>query len=150
MKVVVSACILGENCKYNGQNNFNAEIAELLRGREVVAVCPEALSGAGTPRPPAEVRDGKVYDIKGSDIDGLYREGVKRALEAVAGENIVCAVLQPRSPTCGVHEIYDGTFTGKLIEGMGIFARALSEAGIPVYDVSDVEDIKKAVAACGG
>lgn len=145
-KVLVSACILGENCKYNGKNNFNAEIAELLKGREAVAVCPEALSGAGTPRPPAEIRNGKVYDINGRDIDESYRKGVERALKEFAQEDIVCAILQPRSPTCGVKEIYDGTFTGKLIEGRGIFARALADAGIPVFDADEVENIRKAIA----
>lgn len=145
-KVLVSACILGANCKYNGENNFNAEIVELLKGREIVSVCPEALSGAGTPRPPAEIREGKVYDIYGRDVDELYRKGTERALRAISCEDIVCAILQPRSPTCGVREIYDGTFTGKLIEGRGIFARALADTGIPVYDADDVENIKKVLA----
>ena len=145
-KVLVSACILGVNCKYNGKNNFNAEIVELLKGREIVSVCPEALSGAGTPRPPAEIRNGKVCDIYGRDIDELYRKGTERALRAISCEDIVCAILQPRSPTCGVREIYDGTFTGKLIEGRGIFARALTDTGIPVYDADDVENITKVLA----
>lgn len=145
-KVLVSACILGANCKYNGENNFNAEIVELLKGREIVSVCPEALAGAGTPRPPAEIREGKVYDIYGRDVDELYRKGTERVLEAFAPEDIVCAILQPRSPTCGVREIYDGTFTGKLIEGRGIFACALADKGIPVYDVSDAGNIKQVLA----
>ena len=145
-KVLVSACILGVNCKYNGKNNFNAGIIELLKGRDIVSVCPEALAGAGTPRPPAEIREGKVYDINGRDVDESYRKGVESALKEFAPEDIVCAVLQPRSPTCGVREIYDGTFTGKLIEGRGIFARALADTGIPVYDADDVENIKKVLA----
>ena len=133
MKVLVSACLLCANCKYNG----NAE---------VVSICPESLSGIGTPRPPVELKDGKAYDVNGKDVDKIYRHGVERALALIENEAIDFAVLQSRSPTCGVNEIYDGTFSGKLVKGRGIFARALSDAGIPVYDASDIENIKRILA----
>lgn len=146
MKVLVSACLLGANCKYNGKNNFAPELLKLLGNAEVVPICPESLSGIGTPRPPVELKDGKAYDVNGKDVDKIYRHGVERALALIENEAIDFAVLQSRSPTCGVHEIYDGTFTGKLVEGRGIFARALADTGIPVYDASDIENIKRILA----
>ena len=146
MKVLVSACLLGANCKYNGKNNFAPELLKLLGNAEVVPICPESLSGIGTPRPPVELKDGKAYDVNGKDVDKIYRHGVERALALIENEAIDFAILQPRSPTCGVREIYDGTFTGKLIEGRGIFARALADIGIPVFDADEVENIRKAIA----
>lgn len=138
MKVLVSACLLGENCKYNGRNNENPAVLEFVRGKEVLPVCPEILSGLGCPRPCVELRDGVAFDQNGRNVDAQFRLGVRKALEQLESEEIDLAVLQSRSPTCGVKEIYDGSFTGKKIPGMGLLAKALTERGVRVVDAADI------------
>ena len=125
MKVLVSACVLGCNCKYNGRNNRNEAVIEYLKGKEVLSICPEMLANMPIPRPCAEIVDEVVMDDKGNNVDSDYRKAVALALEKIEGEKIDLAILQSRSPTCGVNNIYDGTFTGKLISGQGLFAKAL-------------------------
>ncbi len=137
MKVLVSSCIMGENCKYNGKNNKNEKVIEYLQGKEVVCVCPELLAGMSSPRPCAEIVDGCVYNEYGECIDSEYRKGVALALEKIKNEGIEFAILQSRSPTCGVNKIYDGTFSGRLISGQGLFAAALDKNGYKVIDVED-------------
>lgn len=139
MKILVSACLLGEKCKYDGGSNFNETVAAFCRGKEVIAVCPEISSGMGSPRVPAEIVNGKVTDRNGKDVDEIYRGGVEKVMEEIKGEGIELAVLKARSPTCGVREIYDGTFTGTKIKGVGIFAEALMEKGISVMDEEELE-----------
>ncbi len=124
MKVLVSACVLGCNCKYNGRNNRNEAVIEYLKGKEVLSICPEMLANMPIPRPCAEIVDEVVMDDKGNNVDSDYRKAVALALEKIEGEKIDLAILQSRSPTCGVNNIYDGTFTGKLISGQGLFAKA--------------------------
>ena len=141
MKILVSACLLGENCKYSGGNNFNQAVADFVKDKEVVTICPETLAGMGCPRPPIEIVDGVLMDYYGNNVDAVMRKAVDRAMEFVRKEEVCCAVLQSRSPTCGVNQIYDGSFSGKLIQGSGIFAQALRDAG---YRVIDAEDLAKA------
>lgn len=138
MKVLVSACLLGENCKYNGGNNRNAAVEAFVRGREVLPICPEMLAGLGCPRAPMELVDGVPTDRNGRNVEKPIRQAVALALEQLRGEEIDCAVLQSRSPTCGVNQVYDGSFSGRLIPGMGVFARALREAGYRVIDAADI------------
>ncbi|WP_250228800.1 DUF523 domain-containing protein [Anaeropeptidivorans aminofermentans] len=139
MKVLVSACAIGCNCKYNGKNNRNEFVIEYLRGKEIISICPEMLANMPTPRPCAEIVNGVVMDANGNNVDSDYRNAVAIVLEKVKGERIDLAILQSRSPTCGVNKIYDGTFTGKLIPGQGLFAKALLDKG---YTVKDTEDFK--------
>lgn len=139
MKVLVSACLMGRNCKYNGGNNYSVELQDFLNGKAVIGVCTEVAAGMPVPRPPVEIVEGVVTDIHGKNVDVLYRQGVARVMEQIQNEDIEYAVLQSRSPTCGVKQIYDGTFSKKLIEGRGILAEALIQAG---YRVIDVEDLK--------
>ena len=141
-KILVSACLLGENCKYNGGNNYSAAVAAYVEGREVLAICPEMLAGMGCPRTPIEIVDGVLMDRNGNNVDGPMRAAVAAALDRLRGEEIDCAVLQSRSPTCGVNQIYDGTFSGTRITGSGIFAQALKDAG---YRVIDAEDLAQKV-----
>ena len=115
MKVLVSACLMGRNCKYNGGNNYSDELQEILKGKEVIEVCPEVAAGMPVPRPSVEIVEGVVTDIHGKNVDALYRQGVARVMEQIQNEDIEYAVLQSRSPTCGVKQIYDGTFSKKLI-----------------------------------
>ena len=137
MKVVVSACLLGENCKYNGGNNYSAAVAEFVEGREVIPVCPERLAGLGVPREPIEIVDGVVRRHDGTSVDDALRKAVQQILDRLEGEDIECVILKSRSPTCGVKQVYDGTFSGTLVDGMGVLASALREKGYKVVDSED-------------
>lgn len=138
MKVLVSACLMGRNCKYNGGNNLAPRVVEFLRDKEVVEVCPELLAGLGVPRTPIELVDGIARDKNGGNVDACLREAVAKVLSELDLKGVDCAVLQSRSPTCGVNQIYDGSFSGRLIAGSGVFARALRDAGIRVIDAEDI------------
>ena len=138
-KILVSACLLGRNCKYNGGNNYCPAVAEFVMGREIIEVCPEVRSGMSIPRTPIELVNGVLMDRDGNDVDARLRAAVVQAMESIKGQDIECAVLQSRSPTCGVNQIYDGSFSGKLISGSGVFAKALKDAGYRVIDAEDIE-----------
>jgi len=137
MKIMVSACLLGENCKYNGGNNRNSGLLQLLSGHTVIPVCPEVLGGLPTPRIPAEIVNGEVINRDGKSVDSEFREGARRALEKAKQEKPDLIILQSRSPSCGVKEIYDGTFSGRLISGQGVFAGLVQEYGFRVMDIED-------------
>ena len=137
-KVLVSGCLLGENCKYNGGNNYNPRVVEFLKGKEVISICPEIMAGMGCPRNPIEIVDGVLTDCHGKNVDSLIRKSVMEIMERIRDEEIQCAILQSRSPTCGVNQVYDGTFSGKLIPGSGVFAKSLMDAGYLVIDVEDI------------
>ncbi len=138
MKIMVSACLLGENCKYSGGNNRNEKLLRFLEGHEVVPVCPEVMGGLPTPRPPAEIVRGVVINQKGVSVDGEYRLGASQTLAIAQKEQIDLAILQSRSPSCGVKEIYDGTFSGRKIPGKGVTADILAQNGFRVMDVADL------------
>ena len=138
MKIMVSACLLGENCKYNGGNNLNPELLRLLSGHTLIPVCPEVLGGLPVPRTPAEIVNGTVINKDNASVDGPFRRGAEKALEAAVREQPDLIILQSRSPSCGVREIYDGTFSGRLIPGRGIFAGLALQSGFHVMDVEEV------------
>ena len=137
-KILVSGCLLGENCKYNGGNNYNPRIVEFLKDKEVISICSEMMAGMGCPRNPIEIVDGVLTDCHGKNVDSLIRKSVMEIMERIRDEEIQCAVLQSRSPTCGVNQVYDGTFSGKLIPGSGVFAKSLMDAGYLVIDGEDI------------
>ena len=139
MKILVSACLLGENCKYNGGNNYNATVAEYVKDKDILPICPEMMAGMGCPRIPIEIVDGVLMDRNGNNVDAAMRDAVAQAMERIRKEEIQCAILQSRSPTCGVNEVYDGSFSGKLIPGSGVLAQALKEAGCRVIDAEDIK-----------
>ena len=141
MKIMVSACLLGDNCKYNGGNNRNPGLLHLLSGHKVIPVCPEVLGGLPTPRVPAEIVNGTVINREGVSVDDAFRRGAKKALEMARQEKPDLIILQSRSPSCGVKEIYDGTFSGKLVPGHGIFAEMALQAGFRVIDAEDAPEI---------
>ena len=140
MKIMVSACLLGENCKYNGGNNLDGELLRRLAGHTVIPVCPEVLGGLPVPRVPAEIVDGVVTNREGVSVDEAFRKGAEEALRIALAEKPDLIILQPRSPSCGVKEVYDGTFSGKLVPGRGVFARLAAEAGFRVMDAGDVPE----------
>ncbi len=134
---MVSACLLGENCKYNGENNRNPELLRILSGHTVLPVCPEVLGGLPVPRIPAEIVCGIVMNREGEPVDEAFRQGAKKAVEIAVRERPDLIILQPRSPSCGGKEIYDGTFSGKLIPGHGVFAEMALQAGFRIMDAED-------------
>ena len=138
MKIMVSACLAGENCKYNGGNNRNERVLQLMRDHDVITVCPEQMGGLPTPRVPAEIRDGVVTARDGRIVDREFRSGAEKCLEIALREEPDLVVLQSRSPSCGVKQRYDGTFTGTLVEGAGVTARLLMDSGFRVVDVEDL------------
>lgn len=137
MKIVVSACLLGENCKYNGGNNYSAAVAKFVKGREVIPVCPERLAGLGIPREPIEIVDGVVRRKDGTSVDKELCKAIEQILAQLECQDIECVILKSRSPTCGVKQVYDGTFSGKLVDGMGVLTAALREKGYKVVDSED-------------
>lgn len=138
MIIGVSACLLGENCKYNGGNNESNKLRDYVKGHTVVAVCPEVMGGMPTPRDPAEIVGGVVRQKSGRSVDSEFRAGARAALKKIKDAGAELAILQSRSPSCGVKEIYDGTFTGRLVKGKGVFAAMVEEAGIRTVDVEDL------------
>lgn len=138
MKVLISSCLIGENCKYNGGNNKNEKAIEFLKDKEIISVCPEVLAGMGVPRPSVEIVNGKIKDKNGTDLDNIYKKGVQKVLDRIKDQDIDLAILQSRSPTCGVKQVYDGSFTKTLIDGQGILAKALIDKGYKVIDIQDL------------
>ena len=136
MKIMVSACLLGRNCKYSGGNNLDEKVVAYLQGHEVIPVCPEEQAGLGIPRVPMEIVGGVLINKEGVVVD----EPVRRAVAQIVAENpdVDLAILKSRSPTCGVKQVYDGTFSGVLMDGSGTLAQALKEAGIKVLDAEDI------------
>ena len=138
MKIAVSACLLGINCKYNGGNNYNKKVVALACDNEIIPVCPEVLGGLPTPREPSEIADGVVKHKTGESVDDEFQKGAAAALDIVKKNHVELVVLQSRSPSCGINEVYDGTFSKRLIPGEGVFARLLRENNIRTVDVSDL------------
>ena len=136
MKILVSACLLGENCKYNGGNNHCPAVINYLQGHEVIPVCPEVLAGLGVPRIPIEIVKGEVMTQDGRSVDKPLRQAVAQILQE--NPKAQTAILKSRSPTCGVKQVYDGTFSGTLRNGAGILAQVLMDAGITVIDSEEV------------
>lgn len=132
MNIAVSACLLGHNCKYNGKNNRHPGVCELAQKHTLIPVCPEMLGGLPCPRTPCEICNGQVKTKDGQDFSREYVQGAKKAM-AIAQENQAeAAIVQPRSPSCGKDLVYDGTFSGTLTTGDGVFVSMLKEKGIPV------------------
>lgn len=143
MKILVSACLLGYNCKYNGLNNLNEEVCNLEF--ELVPFCPEVSGGLLTPRIPAEINQDNVYNKNGLDVTKEYNLGARNALNLCLKEDIKYAILKEKSPSCGVNRIYDGTFTGKLIDGSGFTTRLLRKNKIKVFSETEIDLLLKEI-----
>ena len=138
MRIAVSACLLGHNYKYSGGNNRSQKVLDYIEGHEVIPVCPEVAGGMPVPRVPVELKGDKAINRDGEDVTVFFRRGVEQEMKKM--QDIDLAILQPRSPSCGCKQIYDGSFTKTLIEGKGMFAQALAAAGIPMMDGDDVSE----------
>ncbi len=136
-KVLISRCLIGENCRWDGKNNLVPELRELYDRGLAVPVCPEQLGGLPTPRLPSEMQGSRVVMNDGTDVTENFRNGAERALAIGLEQGCTCAVTKAKSPSCGCGRVYDGTFTGTLVSGDGLFVRLLKEAGIPVCTEKD-------------
>ena len=142
MKILVSACLLGENCKYNGGNNYCEEVAKLAEEHTLMPVCPEYFGGLPIPRPPAEIVDGIVVNKEGEVITGKFLDGAEKTQYIAEEAGCRIAILKENSPSCGFGRIYDGTFTGTLTNGNGITAQRLYNSGITVIGEKHLEKLK--------
>ena len=141
MKIFVSACLIGKNCKYNGGNNYSEAVKKYVEGHEVISMCPEVEGGLPIPRTPAEIVNGVVTNRDGVSVDKEFRAGAEKILDVLIEEKVELAILQSRSPSCGIGRIYDGSFTKTLTNGNGIFADLLVKHGIKVIDVEKINNI---------
>lgn len=139
MKILVSACLLGVNCRYDGTGQMKEKIKKLMSDHQLVPVCPELLGGLKTPRCPAERQGNRVVTREGEDVTAAYRRGAEETLKL--GKLFGCsrAILKERSPSCGCGKIYDGTFTKTLTDGDGVTAALLKAYGIPVVGDEHLE-----------
>ena len=140
--LLVSKCLAGEPCRYDGKDNLVPEIRALVERGEAVAVCPEVLGGLPTPRTPSEMQpDGCVLSKRGEDVTEAFVRGAERAMAVCCEHGCTGAILKARSPSCGKSVVYDGSFTGTRVAGNGVFAQMLLDAGIPV--MTEEEYLKK-------
>ena len=138
MRILVSACLLGVCCRYDGKSKPSESIIALSKEHQLIPVCPEQLGGLPTPRPPAERQGDFIRKQDGGDVTKEYQKGAREAARLYDLLNCDCAILKSRSPSCGKGVIYDGSFTGAFREGDGATAQLLMERGIPVF--SDEEE----------
>ena len=131
--IIVSACLAGVECRYNGQGFSIPKIIEMVKKGQAIALCPEILGNLPTPRLSAEQCDRRIISRDGQDLTNEYIAGAKIALNIAKIVGCKKAILKSKSPTCGCGMIYDGTFSGKLIEGDGVFCKLLQEENIEVY-----------------
>lgn len=143
MTILVSACLLGCPCRYDGKSKPNAAVLALMEHHTLIPVCPEQAGGLATPRPPAECKNGGVFTQSGTDVTAQYRKGAEEALRLAELYHCDCAILKERSPSCGKESIYDGSFSRRLVVGDGVTAKLLREHGITVYGESEVEQLWK-------
>lgn len=139
-KILISACLIGDKTKYDGKSNYHPLVKELLEKYELVPFCPEVEGGLPTPRQPSEIVKDKVMSAQGKDVTNNFKSGASKALMICQYLGIKTAILKEGSPSCGLNQIYDGTFTGRKIKGSGITAQLLIKNGIKVISENDIED----------
>lgn len=142
MTILISACLLGVNCRYDGGQNIQPEWLKVLDGHHLIPICPEQLGGLPTPRAPAEIAgvgQQRILTRDGLDVTDAFVKGASESLKLAVLLGADSAVLKERSPSCGVNLIYDGSFNHKMIPGMGFTAAALKEAGLRVYSEEELD-----------
>lgn len=150
-KILVSACLLGERVRYDGADNsaHHDVLTQWQNEGRIVAVCPEVMGGLPVPRPPAELQfvdgaqaldgQGSLLTVDGADVTDAFIQGAQRALEIAQRHNCHYALLAARSPSCGNREIYDGSFSGRLVPGQGVTASLLTSHGIQVFNQHEID-----------
>ena len=141
MKLLISACLLGCCCRYDGASKPQPWVEALAQKHTLIPVCPEQMGGLPTPRTPSERVGAKVLMKDGTDVTAQYRRGAEEALRLYALFRCDGALLKARSPSCGLGAIYDGSFSGTLIPGDGVTAELLKQHGIPVWTEETVEEL---------
>ena len=136
--ILVSACLLGTNCKYNGKNNKNDKVLEYIKDKYVIPICPEVFGGLSTPRIASEIKGDKVINKEGKDVTKYFIDGAYKTLDIAKTLNIKKAILKQKSPSCGCGKIYDGTFNNIIINGNGITTKLLKDNNIEVLTEDDI------------
>ena len=137
--MLISACLLGVECRYDGGAQTIPRLRELLERYQLIPICPEQLGGLPTPRTPCERRDGRVYTRDGADVTDAFLRGATQACRIAVLYGARLALLKARSPSCGHGEIYDGSFTGRRTPGSGLAAHGLEALGVTIYNEDDIE-----------
>lgn len=143
MRILVSACLLGFGCRYDGGSNPCEAVMKLSEKHTLIPFCPEIYGGLPTPRNPSERSGQRVMMNNGTDVTKYFRRGAKEALKAYRGFDCECAILKENSPSCGSGTIYDGSFSGMFKEGYGITAELFREEGIPIYGESEIDKLQE-------
>ncbi|MGL4656232.1 MAG: DUF523 domain-containing protein [Sarcina sp.] len=145
--IIVSACLCGENCKYDGGNNYNIKVENFIEGKDVIYVCPEQMGGLSTPRNPAEIvgcakgvlnGEDKIISNEGRDVTSEFLKGAKEVLKIAKDKNVKLAILKAKSPSCGKGMVYDGTFNGNKVKGNGITTQLLLDNDIEVINEDEL------------
>ena len=142
-KLLISACLLGRNCKYNGGNNYHPLTEKLRERYDLVPVCPECFGGLPIPHDPSERVGDRVLSRTGADVTAEFTRGAELALRRARQTGAKLALLKERSPSCGFGAIYDGTFTGTVVPGSGVAAELLAENGLAIYGESRIGELLK-------
>jgi uncharacterized protein YbbK (DUF523 family) len=142
-KLLISACLLGIPCRYDGRSVKAVDIERLAENFEIIPVCPEIYGGLSTPRTPSERVGDKTLMKDGRDVTENYLRGAEAAYALCESLGCTLALLKERSPSCGKNKIYDGSFTGTLIDGEGVTAEYLRERGIKIFGESEIEELLK-------
>ena len=140
-KIAVSACLVGKNTKYDGKNNYNEAVIEYIKDKEVILICPEVSGNMSIPRIPCEIKDNKVINKINEDKTINFYNGAKKELDKLLKENVKIIIVKEKSPSCGLKYIYDGTFSGKIINGSGIFTSLALKHNFTIYSEKDIERI---------
>lgn len=148
MNILVSACLLGMHCRYDGNGVMQEEMKRLSKEHNLIPVCPEIYGGLSTPRDPAERVGERIITKAGHDVTAQYTKGAEEILALCKFYDCHYAILKERSPSCGYGKIYDGTFSGKLVDGNGVTAQLLSEQGVMVYGESRIEELITNINKC--
>lgn len=139
MNILVSACLLGIDCNYKDTNKKNDKVLSLINQHNLIPICPEQMGGMTTPRTPSEIISGKVLNKNGEDVTQNYQKGADMSLYLAKLYDVKYAILKANSPSCGYGKIYDGTFSGTLIDGNGICADILSKNGIKIFNENNID-----------
>lgn len=141
MNIVVSACLLGVNCRYCGDHCLQEEILALQDQYHIIPVCPEVLGGLPTPRVASEIVGDKVITKEGQDVTDAFYKGAKETLKIAQSLKADYAILKKNSPSCGYGQVYDGSFSGQLVAGNGVAAQCLSNANITIMNELNYKEI---------
>ncbi|MBQ8094676.1 MAG: DUF523 domain-containing protein [Clostridia bacterium] len=140
--IAVSACLAGIACRYDGKKKTVSDICRMVESGQAVTICPEVLGGLPIPRIPSERCGNCIINTAGEDVTAAFQRGAEAALKIAREHGCTAVILKARSPSCGYGQIYDGTFSGTLTEGNGVFAEMAAAAGIAVYNEENYRDLQ--------